>query len=426
MSVAKNFYNPIPFHDSTNKWYDCKRTFNGAHSHIYVPHNETLPFQLTIGQNDITAPSKACMITTDNHIAAVYEGSYTGGIAPVRGNNTYGLSYGNYFILMEDRGDGFALTYYTNGNSSYYGILTDQDFGATAAPSVLKGYTMPISSLTASTTKVFYLYEKQPDGAFVQTWPKVCELNIESNMMYVAVSQNVKIVELNSGTETDISSSFNVYPTIVPNEFRNSSKYYSLFFDTADLTLQHLPIGTYYLQVTINSIKYYSEPFEWIDDASELVYIRYRRTKPIVDSRNYIDFKSNGAEKYFKMYVQSEVMMPEFTDEEESVQNDGYTFIEKIVSYKTHKFTFPSTEYMADAIRLVRHCNDILISQGGDVYDVDYFAAPKIDWGDSNHFCIVECGFNTDTIIQTNGESADYIRGNSHGSFDDSFDSSFN
>lgn len=432
MAIAKNFYNPIPLHDSQSQWYDCRKTFNGAHSHIFVPHNETLPFQITIGKDDITAPSKSCTLSVSTPVTGIQVGEYTGSIAEVR-SNIFAIRLGLYGVYMEKRDSGYHVYYNTSMQASKFAIMTHIDLGASVSASVLEGFTMPISALTNSGTNVFYVYKVTNNV----TYSKVCVMGIVGNMMFSQLSTSdyyVGIVDANTETESDITHKFEVFPQYVPTGYRSEGKYYTMFFDTADLTPNNpplpgdvvLPIGTYYLHITINNVDYYSEPFEWIDDVSSLVYIRYRRTKPIVDTRNYIDFMSNGVEKYFKMYVQSEIMMPEFVDNEENVENDGYTFVEKIVSYKTHKFTCPMTEWYADAIRMVRHCNDITIMQNGEVYDVEYFAAPKISWDNSNHFCIVECGFNTDTIIQTNGESLDYMRGNIHGSFDDSFDSSFN
>ena len=158
--------------------------------------------------------------------------------------------------------------------------------------------------------------------------------------------------------------------------------------------------GVYYVETNIGEDTLYSEPFMWIKDTSRLIRIEYMRNSPIVTTDNYIHF-----EDFFEMYIDSEIMMPEYRYDTEVEEIDGVKFVRKKVSYKEHKFSFLCTDYFAEAVRLMWHCNIIKITQHGNEYNVDYMEAPQPSWNADNHLMQMDIVFQTDTIMQTNGES---------------------
>ena len=180
--------------------------------------------------------------------------------------------------------------------------------------------------------------------------------------------------------------------------------------------------GIYYYTITANGETFISEPFRWESHMDGFVHIHYRRsTNMNIGTRLF--FWPTG--EYFDLYLPGEIMMPEYQYDEEVEDLDGVQFVRKRVSYKKHKFTTLCTDYTAEALRLMWHCNDITIMQHGETYDVDYMEAPQVSWGDDNHLAEVDLVFHTDNIIQTNGESSENT-GVTSRSFDGSFDGSFN
>lgn len=180
--------------------------------------------------------------------------------------------------------------------------------------------------------------------------------------------------------------------------------------------------GVYYYTLKGNDGKeFVSEPFRWVNDEG-LIHIRYRRSTRIDAGGVRIEFPTG---MYFDMYVRSEIMMPEYQYDSEVEELDGYVFVRKKVSYKKHRFTFLCTDYMAEAVRLIWHCNDVVIEQHGEEYKVDYMDAPDPSWKADNHLMQMDITFRTDTIMQTNGES-DENSGVEMLSYDGSFDASFN
>lgn len=160
--------------------------------------------------------------------------------------------------------------------------------------------------------------------------------------------------------------------------------------------------GVYYVEMDIDGERVYSEPFMWIRDVKRMIKITYRRTSAIETTENYIRF-----DEPYVMYIDSEIMMPEYKYNTEVEELDGVKFVRKKVSYKEHRFTFLCTDYFAEAIRMLWHCNDVVIEQHGERYKVDYMEAPQPSWNADNHLMQMDIVFQTDTIMQTNGGSVE-------------------
>ena len=99
----------------------------------------------------------------------------------------------------------------------------------------------------------------------------------------------------------------------------------------------------------------------------------------------------------------------------------GYTFIESQVSKKIYKFTFIAPEYLCDALRIVRLCENKRITNKSQVYDLTTFnMEPK--WEDQGDLASVECEFETDTVIANIGGYTPELAG---GDFNDDYNNDY-
>lgn len=425
MAISKNNTNPVPFYESTNDWYDNRRSYSGIHSHVFAPKGYILPFQLTM-----PTIAEMSMTFAFAETQSFNGGNYTSvsGFADDEKTFTKSAPYAAS-IAIKGNGNGKCTI---EGDIHLAGVLgavhilaTTYDLGSTTYEMVLKRYLETnVSGLATDTSHTFYLYKYNTS---TQLYDKVDVMTCTGSLIYSRVTYTTKLVSAQSGTETDISSDMAYYPENVPAQYATPKRKSFVFAGGITLSDTTLPVGDYYLKLTIDNVVYVSEIFTWMYDVSSMLHIIYRRTKPIVTEDNFLAFTANGQDRYMEVYLDTEVNDPEYHDEEEQLTADGYVFIQKIVSWFQHTIEYPKcTEIMANTLRIVRHCNDISIAYGGATRPVEYIAAPEFTWEMSHHFCTAKMSFRTDTIVQTDGESENYILGNTSGSFDQSYDQSFN
>ena len=126
----------------------------------------------------------------------------------------------------------------------------------------------------------------------------------------------------------------------------------------------------------------------------------------------------------FKCYLPTQIGKPEYDFEEEATERMGYTFIESQVSKKLYKFTFLAPEYLCDALRIVRLCNDKQITSKGQVYGLTTFNM-KPEWEEQGDLAAVECEFETDTVISNIGGYEPVLGGDFNNDFNNDFNTDF-
>lgn len=178
--------------------------------------------------------------------------------------------------------------------------------------------------------------------------------------------------------------------------------------------------GLYYLAIYISDLgTIYSDLFTVTNRVSDYLLIEYSNSYNFELKNGIVDFSDNFA---FKCYLNTQVGKPEYDFEEEATERMGYTFIESQVSKKIYKFTFIAPEYLCDALRIVRLCENKQITNKSQVYDLATFSMePK--WEDQGDLASVECEFETDTIIANIGGYTPELAG---GDFNDDFNNDFN
>lgn len=158
--------------------------------------------------------------------------------------------------------------------------------------------------------------------------------------------------------------------------------------------------GQYYLAMSISGLgAIYSDIFTVCNKVDDYLLIEYSNSYNFELKNGVVDFSDNFK---FRCYLNTQIGKPEYDFEEEATERMGYTFIESQVSKKIYKFTFIAPEYLCDALRIVRLCENKQITSKLQTYDLTTFSMePK--WEDQGDLAAVECEFETDTVIANIG-----------------------
>ena len=178
--------------------------------------------------------------------------------------------------------------------------------------------------------------------------------------------------------------------------------------------------GQYYIQLGLNSGKYfYSDIFTVYNRVDDYLELEYTNSYNFELKNGIVDFSDNFK---FKCYLPSQIGKPEYNFEEEATERMGHTFIESQVSKKTYKFTFLAPEYLCDALRIVRLCNEKQVISKGQTYDLTTFNM-KPEWEEQGDLAAVECEFETDTVISNiGGYEPELLGGDFNNDYNNDFD----
>ena len=177
--------------------------------------------------------------------------------------------------------------------------------------------------------------------------------------------------------------------------------------------------GLYYLSINIYNLgAIYSDLFVVTNRVSDYLLIEYSNSYNFELKNGIVDFSDNFT---FKCYLNTQVGKPEYDFEEEATERMGYTFIESQVSKKIYKFTFIAPEYLCDALRIVRLCENKQITSKSQVYDLTTFNMEP-EWEDQGDLASVECEFETDTVIANIGGYTPELAG---GDFNSDFNNDY-
>ena len=178
--------------------------------------------------------------------------------------------------------------------------------------------------------------------------------------------------------------------------------------------------GQYYILLRLNGGPVlYSEVFTVYNKVDDYLKLEYTNSYNFELKNGIIDFSE---EFKFRCYLPSQIGKPEYDFEEEATERMGYTFIESQVSKKTYKFTFLAPEYLCDALRIVRLCNEKQVVSKGQTYDLTTFNM-KPEWEEQGDLAAVECEFETDTVISNiGGYEPELLGGDFNNDYNNDFD----
>lgn len=159
-----------------------------------------------------------------------------------------------------------------------------------------------------------------------------------------------------------------------------------------------VPEGLYYLKLASanDTWAYYSEVFCFTEVTQGLIEIEYWNETGDFNIKNgIIAFADNF---HFKLLLKSELGKPEYSFEEESTKRLGYVFIESQVSKKVYKFNTIIPEFICDAMRIIRLCDNKLIRSLDEEYDAMSFEM-EAEWQTQGDLASVTCEFETDNVV---------------------------
>jgi hypothetical protein len=179
-------------------------------------------------------------------------------------------------------------------------------------------------------------------------------------------------------------------------------------------------MGQYYLMLTDGVETWYSDIITLIDTPSSYLQIEWYDTESMLSDAGIVVYDGNYKNR---IYLNTELGKPEYTFDEEGETRDGYFFAEKQLSEKTYKFFFPSSEYLLDAMRLVRLSDYVKITDKyGRVYNCDTFLITP-EWEEQGNIARVVAEFQTATVVKKIGR-AYAIR--DAGDFNDDYNDDYN
>lgn len=263
------------------------------------------------------------------------------------------------------------------------------------------------------------LQNHRKDYAFGQVYPLITYRNMLLPFQVVLASGTsiswVRLYDFNTGKFIDISTSIK----------ENGLKLVSY---TGFKILKYpgtLPVveikheGLYYLAISISGLTIYSDVFTVCNRVDDYLLLEYSNSYNFELKGGMVDFSDNFK---FKCYLNTQVGRPEYDFEEEATERMGYSFIESQVSKKIYKFTFLAPEYLCDALRIVRLCENKKITSKLQAYDLTTFNMEP-EWEEQGDLASVECEFETDTVIANIGGYTPELAG---GDYNNDFNNDFN
>ena len=392
MTINNNLMNPVPLWTSKNDWYCKKATNHGNCVRPVVPKGTLPAMQLTIGGRLPTETKE--MIMSYNNRSVIREV-----VVPVTGN----------VIASFDANTTVKISPHSAKYADIYDVVLQTP---------LLEYTMHKvgDDLAYVTKETLANYEELTD---VETGTVSLQIRID---MTVHAKMEYQLYKLD-GTFTGAGVMELEDIIEIPSILRTSDRYAAIYVPERGVE-GVFDDGVYYLKVIGADIAdMYSEPFMWLSDLSQHLFVTYRRSEPIITTDNYITFNVGGVARSMHMYIPGRLLMPPFVFNDEVDEIDGRKYSRKQVSYKDEKCEFMCTAYFAEAIRLLWHCD---IRYAGNMR-VEYMVRPEIDWNTDNHLCNVTLEFQGDTVMQTNGTASAYgdSSDSDHQAYDASFDASF-
>lgn len=263
------------------------------------------------------------------------------------------------------------------------------------------------------------LQNHRKDYAFGQVYPLITYKNMLLPFQVVLSGgtgvESVKLFDFNTGVSTDITASIKENGLTLKSYNGFKLLKYPGTLPIAEIKHE----GLYYLAISVSGLgTIFSDVFTVTNRVDDYLIIEYYNSYNFELKNGIVDFSDNFK---FKCYLNTQIGKPEYDFEEEATERMGYTFIESQVSKKIYKFTFLAPEYLCDALRIVRLCENKQIISKLQTYDVSTFSMEP-EWEDQGDLASVECEFETDTVVANIGGYMPALAG---GDFNDDYDEDY-
>lgn len=239
-----------------------------------------------------------------------------------------------------------------------------------------------------------------------KAWQKLDFKNLTTADIAELISEN-KAYDITANMQSDIS--------LIETENYQVLKYFGRF-PIAPLVLE----GLYSLVLDLTESFAYSEVFTVLNNVDNYIELAYSNTHSFYYKGGEINF-DNGFK--FKCYLPTTIGKPEYEFEEVATERMGYTFIESQVSKKVYNFVFLAPEYLCDALRIVRLCDNKTIKAEHKTYELFTFSMNP-SWEEQGDLAAVECQFETDTVVANIGGYKPEPRGDFNKDFNTDFTNS--
>lgn len=264
------------------------------------------------------------------------------------------------------------------------------------------------------------LQNHRKDYAFGQVYPLITYRNMLLPFQVVLASGTsvnwVRLYNSSTGKYTDITTSIKENGL----QIKSFTGFKLLKYPGTLPIIGIVHEGQYYLAISIYGLKtIYSDIFTVCNKVDDYLLLEYYNSYNFELKNGIVDFSDNFK---FRCYLNTQIGKPEYDFEEEATERMGYTFIESQVSKKIYKFTFVAPEYLCDALRIVRLCENKQITSKLQTYDLTTFSMEP-EWEDQGDLASVECEFETDTVIANIGGYTPELVG---GDFNEDYNNNFN
>ena len=204
---------------------------------------------------------------------------------------------------------------------------------------------------------------------------------------------SIVVKSLNSNKSVDLTGKLDIQVT---NHTDDDNNAYSIVMHKGNSTISpKLSEGRHYIVLKQGTKTWYSEVFTVVSNISCYIKLEYWDNDNLYFKGGHIDYTSGFK---FVCYLSTKIGKPSYPFEEELTERDGYKFIEKQTSSKVYNMTFNAPEFMCDALRLVRMCDNINIASDGKVYRALSFSV-DVDWEDYGDVAAIDAEFETDTVV---------------------------
>lgn len=204
---------------------------------------------------------------------------------------------------------------------------------------------------------------------------------------------SIVVKSLNSNKSIDLTGKLDIQVT---NHTDDDNNAYSIVMHKGNSAISpKLSEGRHYIVLKQGTKTWYSEVFTVVSNISCYIKLEYWDNDNLYFKGGHIDYTSGFK---FVCYLSTKIGKPSYPFEEELTERDGYKFIEKQTSSKVYNMTFNAPEFMCDALRLVRMCDNINITSDGKVYRALSLSV-NVDWEDYGDVAAVDAEFETDTVV---------------------------
>lgn len=244
------------------------------------------------------------------------------------------------------------------------------------------------------------LQNHRKDYAFGQVYPLITHSNLLLPFQVVLSKgtsiEEIRLYNFNNGTYVDITNSLLENGITIKDYNTFSILKYPGTLPIVEIDQE----GLYYLVIKIADFGViYSDVFTVTNNIDKYLLLEYYNSYNFEFKNGIVDFSDNFK---FKCYLDTQIGKPDYDFEEEVTERLGYTFVESQVSKKIYRFTFVAPEYLCDALRIVRLCENKQITSKLQTYEpISFNMMPK--WEDQGDLAAVECEFETDTVIANLG-----------------------